>query len=401
VVAVSVASLFLNDADSLKDFIVSARRQIHMYPELAFQEVRTAEFVANTLERLGFSVKRGVGETGVVGLLLNDSSRPTVALRADMDALPIQELRDSPYKSRVPGVMHACGHDAHTAMLLGAAHILAKHRGLLKGNVKLIFQPAEERGEGALKMIRDGALEDPKVSAIFGIHVWSELESGLVGVREGPLLAATGEIELRVRGRGGHGAHPEQTIDPVVTSAYLIVAMQTIVSRNLSALDSGVVTIASVRAGEAFNVIPEEASLKGTYRALTLEVRDLIKKRIGEIAESVCRAFGAQCELKLTDSTPPTVNHPLTTSIAREAAIELFGDKRVVVPQPSMGGEDFAYFLQKVPGTFIILGSGNREKATDMPHHNPYFDVDEDVLPAGAALYAYLAYRALERVSSE
>lgn len=395
----SLSRKVLSEALSLRDFIVNLRRELHMYPELGFQEQRTAETVSATLVKLGYEVKRGVGKTGVVGLLMKSSDKPTVALRADMDALPIQELNEKPYKSKVPGVMHACGHDAHTAMLLGAAVILSRYREQLRGNVKLIFQPAEERGEGALEMIKDGVLENPNVDAIYGIHVWSYLPSGLVGIREGPLLAATGEIELRVKGKGGHGAHPEQTVDPVVISSYLVTAYQTIVSRNISALDSGVVTVSSVKAGEAFNVIPEEAFIRGTYRALTFEVRDLIKKRLSEITDNVCKAFNADCELRLLDSTPPTINSPLTTGYAREAAEELLGGDMVIVPSPSMGGEDFAYYLERVPGTFIILGTGNKEKGTDKPHHNPYFDVDEDVLPVGSALYAYLALKTLEKLS--
>jgi len=388
----------LNEALSLRDFIVNTRREFHMYPELAFQEKRTSEKVAEVLEKLGFQVRRNVGKTGVVGLLVRNPNRPTVALRADMDALPLQELKETPYKSKVPGVMHACGHDAHTAMLLGAAVVLSRLKDYINGNVKLIFQPAEEVGQGAPEMIKEGVLEDPPVSAIFGLHVWSYIPSGVVGIREGPLLAATGEIELKVKGKGGHGAHPEQTIDPVVVSAYLVTAYQTIVSRNISALDSGVVTISSIKAGEAFNVIPEEAFLKGTYRALTFEVKNLIKKRLQELTDNICRAFNSECSLKLTDSTPPTINHPLTTKIAYEAVSELVGKEKVLTPTPSMGGEDFAYYLEKVPGTFIILGTGNKEKETDKPHHNPYFDVDEDVLPIGSAIYAYTAIKALEKL---
>lgn len=390
---------FLKEAQNLKEFIINVRRDLHMHPEIAFQEKRTAKVIAETLKKLGFIVKEGIGETGVVGLLLRDPEKPTIALRADMDALPIQDLKEVPYKSTIPGVMHACGHDAHTAMLLGAAAIISKFKNSFNGNVKLIFQPAEEIGEGALKMIRDGVLEDPKVSAIYGLHVWSYLSSGIIGIREGPLLAATGEIELRIKGKGGHGAHPEQTIDPIVTSAYIVTSLQTIVSRNISAIESGVVTIASIKSGEAFNVIPEEAILRGTYRALTIEIRELIKKRISELTKNICEAFNAKCDLKLIDSTPPTINHPLYTSYARDAIKELVGEEKIITPQPSMGGEDFAYFLEKVPGAFLILGTGNKSKGTDRPHHNPYFDVDEDVLPIGAAIYAYLAKSVLSRIS--
>lgn len=377
-------------AKELENEIISWRRDFHMHPELAYEEKRTSSIVANLLKEWGYDVKLGKGGVGVIATMKGSGSS-AIALRADMDALPIEEVEGREYRSRIPGKMHACGHDAHTAMLLGAAKIISTLKENLVSTVRLIFQPAEEGGNGAVKMIEEGALDNPKVDAIYGIHVWSDLPSGKIGLREGSILASTGDLTIRVKGKGGHGAHPDQTIDPVVASSAIILSLQTIVSRNVDPLDSAVVTIGSIQGGSAFNVIPETVVMKGTYRTMRRETRELVKSRIKEIAEKVASAFGASAEVELRDVTPPTVNNPRAIEIARKVAIALFGEDSIAVPKPSMGGEDFSYYLEKVPGAFILLGTGNPEKGTNAPHHSPSFDVDEDVLYMGSALLSTLA----------
>jgi amidohydrolase len=393
----SVYNWILNRAVELESETISFRREIHMYPELGFQEKRTAKLVSEMLSKWGYEVHTGIAETGVLGILRCGEGR-VVALRADMDALPIQEENEVPYKSRVPGVMHACGHDAHVAMLLTAARILSEMKDKLRGAVKLIFQPAEELGgglSGAFKMIEEGVLKDPDVEAIFGFHVWNNLDSGKIGLREGPILASTGRFEIDVKGLGGHGASPHLAIDPIVVSASIILNLQTIVSRNLDPLESGVVSACSIHSGTAFNIIPESAKIIGTYRALTFEVRDLLKKRIREISEGVAKAFNAECKVTLADGVPPTINNPVAVRMAKSVLSELVGLNNIVEVKPSMGGEDFAYYLEKVPGAFLELGTRNVERGITSPHHNPRFDIDESALKYGSASYAALAYHYL------
>ena len=379
-------------ARELNDEIISWRRDFHMHPELGYHERRTAGIVAENLRKWGYRVITGVAETGVIGVLRGAEGDKTIALRADMDALPLNEENDVPYRSKVKGVMHACGHDAHVAMLLGAAKILAKIKDELKGNVKLIFQPAEEGGNGAERMIKEGALDDPKVDMIYGLHVWSQIESGRVGIKEGPLLAATGSFSIEVYGKGGHGAYPHQAVDPIVVASSIVVALQSIVSRNVDPIDSAVVSVCTFRAGKAFNVIPDKAFMAGTYRALRKETLNLVVRRIREIADHISRAYGATCDVQTRDITPPTINHPEATKIAKEVAMSIVGEGNILIPSVSMGGEDFAFYLERVPGAFILLGTGNSEKGTMNPHHSPHFDVDEDVLYIGSALYAGLAH---------
>ena len=389
-------SWILGEAKSIEDEIIEWRRRIHMYPELGYQEKRTAKLVEEKLREWGYEVETGVAETGVVGVLKGGrGGGRTIALRADMDALPIQELNDVPYRSRVKGVMHACGHDAHVAMLLGAAKILAKIKDRLNGYVKLIFQPAEEGGNGGKRMVEEGVLDDPPVDIIYAIHVWSSLPSGKVGLRAGPLLAATGVFEAYIKGKGGHGAYPHMTIDPIPILAQVIQGLQTIVSRNIDPTNPAVVSIGVVRAGTAFNVIPEEAYIAGTYRYLEPSVGETIKTRIREIIANTCKAYKAECKIKVEDKTPPTINNEKAVELAKNTIAQLIGEENIVEAKPSMGGEDFAYYLQKVPGAMIILGTGNPSKGTDKPHHSPYFNVDEEVLYIGTAIHVALAYKYL------
>ncbi len=379
----------ISEALALRGAIVEWRRDFHMYPELGYEEERTSRIVEEHLRRWGYKVKR-VG-TGIVAEM--GRGKKGIALRADMDALPIQEENDVPYRSKVPGKMHACGHDAHTAMLLGAAEIIARHEEELKGRVRLIFQPAEEGGNGALKMVEAGAVDE--VDAILGIHVWADLPSGLVGVREGALLAGSGEFELLITGKGGHGAYPHETVDPIPPAAEVISAFQTVVSRNLNPLKAGVLSVTSVHGGSAFNVIPESVELKGTFRFFDEEVGELIKERMKEIVDGIAKAYGVSHSLRIRDLTPPTINNPnlarFVVRIARKCRINC-----VDVP-PSMGAEDFAYYLQRVPGVFIVLGTRNEGKGIVYPHHHPKFDVDEDVLHVGTAIEVAVAFEFLSR----
>jgi len=368
----------LKEALKIREEIIAWRRDFHMHPELGYEEERTSKIVEEHLREWGYKIKR-VG-TGIIADIGKEGK--TVALRADMDALPVQEENDVPYKSRIPGKMHACGHDAHTAMLLGAAKIIGEHKEELPNKVRLIFQPAEEGGNGALKMIEGGALEG--VNAIFGLHVWMELPSGVVGIREGPFMAGVGRFDVEIEGKGGHGASPHETIDPVPIAAQAILAFQTIISRNLNPLESGVVSVGTIKAGEAFNVIPERVYINGTYRFFTQETKKLIEKRVEEVLEGIALANNASYKLKIEEVAPPTINDSQMASLAKRVAQKL--ELKVEEVPKSMGSEDFAFYLQKVPGAFIALGIKNEEKGIIYPHHHPKFNVDEDVLPLGTAL---------------
>jgi len=374
----------LKEALKIREEIIAWRRDFHMHPELGYEEERTSKIVEEHLREWGYKIKR-VG-TGIIADIGKEGK--TVALRADIDALPVQEENDISYKSRIPGKMHACGHDAHTAMLLGAAKIIAEHKEELPNKVRLIFQPAEEGGNGALKMIEGGGLEG--VDAIFGLHVWMELPSGIVGIREGPFMAGVGRFDVEIEGKGGHGASPHETIDPVPIAAQAILAFQTIISRNLNPLESGVVSVGTIKAGEAFNVIPERVYMNGTYRFFTQETKKLIEKRIEEVLKGIVLANNASYKLKIEEVAPPTINDPQMASLAKRVAQKL-GLKVDDVPK-SMGSEDFAFYLQKVPGAFIALGIKNEEKGIIHPHHHPKFNVDEEVLPLGTALEVGLAF---------
>jgi amidohydrolase len=381
---------------ALADEVVATRRDFHAHPELGYQERRTAGIVAARLRELGLDVREHVAETGVIGLLRGARPGPTVLLRADMDALPIQETGDAPYRSTIPNVMHACGHDGHTAVLLGVARLLAGQRDSLPGTVKFVFQPAEEGGAGAKRMIEEGALESPSVEAAFGIHLWNDGPVGAVGVRDGAFMAASDSFDLVVKGQGGHAAGPHRTIDPVVTAAHLIVALQTIVSRQVDPLQSAVVTVGHIEGGHARNVIPDEVLLQGTVRTFDPGLRQAMPERLERTARSVCAAFGGECGLRYWFGYPPTVNDPGMADLVREAAREVVGEERLVVAPQVMGAEDMSYFLERVPGCFFRVGSANAERGLTRPHHNPAFDFDEDALPIGVEVLARTARRYLE-----
>lgn len=366
--------------------MVELRRDLHMHPELSFQEERTPAKIAAYLESLGIEVRTGVGGRGVVGVL--DGARPgkTVALRADFDALPIQEENDLPYASQVPGVMHACGHDVHTATLLTVAKVLGEARGELAGRVVFIHQFAEELAPGGAKpMIEDGCLDG--VDAIYGAHVWSSLPLGKVGFRAGHAMAAADTFEVTINGRGGHGAMPHVTVDPLVTASQLVVNLQQVVSRNVDPLKPAVVTVGSLHAGSAFNVIPDTAYLKGTVRTFDENVRKDIESAIGRIVEGTCAAAGAQASYSYKRGYPAVWNHQAETDTIERLARKLLGDDAVTEVEPVMGGEDFAYYLEKVPGTFFFVGGRNEELGMNFPHHHPRFNVDERSMPVAGRLF--------------
>ncbi len=372
--------------------MVEWRRSLHRIPELANQEEKTSGLVADLLEAMGIEVREGVGGTGVVGLLKGDRPGRIVALRADMDGLPVTEQTGLPFASVHEGRMHACGHDGHMAMVLGAARVLRDAREELEGQVKFLFQPAEEEGQqgGAAPLIEAGALEDPKVDFVFGLHVWPNLEAGRIGYRKGPLLAATDTFYLTVRGRGGHGAKPHEAVDPVVAAAHVVVALQAIAAREMDPLDPFVLTVGRLEAGTVHNVIPSEAQLEGTLRTMDPEIRRSLRERLERIAQGVTSAYRATYDLRLEEGYPVTVNDPITTERAVEVLQEVFPDDAVVEVPPTMGGEDFSRYLEVVPGSFFFLGTANEAKGLTASIHSPHFQVDEDILPLGAAALARL-----------
>jgi amidohydrolase len=387
---------FLDDALAMCDELTAVRRDLHMHPELGFQEVRTARIVAERLNALGYEVMTGVGKTGVVGLLQGGQpGDKVVLLRFDMDALPIQEANDVPYRSQTPGVMHACGHDAHVAVGIGVAALLARHRDRVPGTIKLMFQPAEEGLGGALSMINDGLLEGPRVDYALGLHVSSWHRLGTAVVRSGAMMAASDKLDIIVHGRGGHGAHPDQTIDAVLVASHIVVALQTIVARNLNPDETGVVTIGAIHAGEAGNVIAETSTMRGTIRSFSQEVRALLHTRIRAVAEGVAGALGARAEVIITLGVDPTINAPRPTEVVHRVAAELLGEAQINTTFRTTGGEDFSAILERVPGNFFMLGSRNDEKGLNYPHHNPRFDIDEACLPQGAAILSEAAVRCL------
>ncbi len=374
---------------------VALRRHLHAHPELSFEETNTAAFVTRELEKLGLQPE-SIANTGVVALIEGLPGGPTVALRADMDALPIQETSDVPYKSTNPGVMHACGHDVHTASLLGAARILTGLKGEFKGNVKLMFQPGEELlPGGASLMIKEGVLENPKPASVLGQHVFPHLPAGKIGVRAGRYMASTDELYLTVRGKGGHGAMPEMNLDPVLVAAHIIVAAQQIVSRRANPKTPSVLSFGRVIANGATNVIPNEVYLEGTFRTLNEEWRAEAHRHLRRLCEGLAESMGAVCELEIRRGYPYLENEPALTARVKAAAQEYLGPENVVELDQWMAAEDFAYFSQAAPACFYRLGTRHEDGRFAASVHTPTFDIDEQALATGPGLMAWLAIKEL------
>ncbi len=373
-----------------RDALVATRRDLHAHPELGFQETRTSLLVAERLEALGYGVRPNVARTGVVGVKGNGGR--CVLLRADMDALPVEEANDVPYRSKHPGKMHACGHDGHVAIGLEVARRLAAV--VLPGTVKLAFQPAEELSGGAGAMIEEGVLEQPAVEAAFGIHLWNELPVGTIGVMPGPMMASVDEFEITVTGKGGHAAMPHLAIDPILVAAHLVTALQSLVSRRRDPFEEGVVSVTQVQAGHAFNVIPKQAVLRGTVRTFGGRFWDDAPGFVRGTAAGIAAAFGASADVTFRRLTRPLVNDAAMTDLMKGVAEEIVGRERVKDGIRTMGGEDMSHFLAKVPGCFAFVGSA-RADGTSSPHHSPTFDIEEESLVIGAELLSRTAVKFL------
>jgi amidohydrolase len=385
--------------------ITAIRRDIHAHPELCFHEVRTADVIAAKLTEWGIPIHRGLGTTGVVGIVKNGTGTRAVGLRADIDALPMQEFNTFAHASKHAGKMHACGHDGHVAMLLAAAQHFAKHRNF-DGTIYLIFQPAEEGGGGAREMIKDGLFEKFPMEAVFGMHNWPGNQVGKFAVSPGPVMASSNEFKITIRGKGSHAALPHNGIDPVPIACQMVQAFQTIISRNKKPIDAGVISVTMIHAGEATNVVPDSCELQGTVRTFTLEVLDLIEERMRKVAEHVCAAHDAQCEFEFVRNYPPTINWPDEAEFARNVMASIVGEENVIAQEPTMGAEDFAYMLQAKPGAYCFIANGDGAHR-EMGHgggpcmlHNPSYDFNDELIPLGATYWVRLAEAWLARGAS-
>lgn len=397
---------FLEQAEELFPYTQALRRDFHMHPELGFREVRTGGIVAKELEALGIEVTKGVGKTGVVGLLEGAKPGPTLLLRFDMDALPINEETGAEYSSTNPGVMHACGHDGHTAIGLTVAKMLHAHREELAGNIKFCFQPSEEgvNGEemgGNLMMMRDGVLDGPKVDKTLSLHLWNDKPLGWINVARGPVMAGAEMFIIKLTGKGGHGAAPHTTIDPIVAASQIVTALQTITSRNVPPLKSSVISVTSIHSGTAFNVIPQTAELAGTIRTFDPSVRKLVLERFEQVVRGTAEMMGCEVEIESKQVTPPVINNDEVSSSVLRSAQTVFPQTELDTESYlTMGAEDMGYMQEKVDGCYFFIGSANDEKNLNYNHHHPKFDFDEKALISGAALMATAAADILKLDSS-
>ncbi len=375
--------------------ISAVRRDIHAHPELSFEELRTSDLVAAKLTEWGIPIHRGLGKTGVVGILKNGSSPRAIGLRADMDALPMQEFNRFAHTSQHAGKMHACGHDGHVAMLLAAAQHLAQHKHF-DGTVYLIFQPAEEGGGGAREMIKDGLFKLFPMDAVFGMHNWPGLAVGQFALSAGPVMASSNEFKITIHGKGSHAALPHNGVDPVPVACQMVQAFQTIISRNKKPVDAGVISVTMIHTGEATNVVPDHCEMQGTVRTFSLEVLDLIEQRMRDVAQHTCAAFGATCTFEFERNYPPTINHAAQSEVARQVMAAIVGEANVLVQEPTMGAEDFSYMLQALPGAYCFIGNGDGVHR-EIGHgegpctlHNPNYDFNDELIPLGGTYWVQL-----------
>ena len=376
------------DVDELKDSLIAYRRDFHRNPELSFQEHRTGETVAAHLESLGLKVTRGVAETGVVGVLEGTSQGNTVLVRVDIDALPIQEPQDRPYSSQVDGAMHACGHDGHTAVGMVVAEILSRYKGAMKGQVKFVFQPAEEIMSGAARMIEEGVMKDPAVDKVLSFHLWSDLPVGQVVSQPGPIFSSADEIRIVIKGKGGHGGMPHLSVDPILISSHVIAALQAVVSREVPPTQAAVLGFGTIHGGTAFNVVSDEVELSGTIRTLDDSVRELMLRRAEEIAISVAAAFRGKAEFHHVRGAPAVVNDAGVASHVAEVAASVLGSESVVTIPPPQVGDDATFFLREAPGCYFLVGCANAQRGITASHHSAQFDIDEASLPIAAQVLA-------------
>lgn len=382
---------FLKKAKDMQNELVGIRRDIHMHPELDYDLSRTQEKIKKFLKNEGIEYVESAG-SGICAIIRGNGEK-TIGLRADMDALPIQDMKKCDYASKVKGKMHACGHDAHTTILLGAAKILNSIKDQLKGNVKLFFEPAEETTGGAKVMIKEGVLENPHVDRVIGLHVEEGIETGKIGVRYGVVNAASNPFTIKIKGMGAHGARPNTGIDPVLMSSYVIVALQEIISRELPPTDAGVLTIGSIHGGTAQNIIPDEVTISGIIRTMKTEHREYVKKRLREITEGIVKSMRGSCTIDIEESYPCLYNDAAAIKdVVSAASLIIEQDNIITLESPSMGVESFAYFSMERPSAFYYLGSGNKSKGTDHPAHGNLFDVDEDCIPIGVAIQCKAVY---------
>jgi amidohydrolase len=386
---------FLKLAENMKGELVGLRRDFHMHPELGYEEHRTSDKIKEFLKKEGIEYIETAG-TGICGLIRGHGDK-TIALRGDMDALPLQDRKGCPYSSKVEGKMHACGHDAHTTILLGAAKILNNMKYKLNGNVKLLFEPAEETTGGARIMIEEGVLENPHVDRVIGLHVEENIQVGKIGVKMGVVNAASNPFTIKIKGKGAHGARPNTGVDPIVISSSVILALQSIVSRELPPTSPAVLTVGSIHGGTAQNIIPEEVAISGVIRTMTTEHRTFVKKRLVEVVEGIVNSMRGQCEIDIEESYPCLYNEDESVKMLSDCAKQVLGNENVkLLENPSLGVESFAYFSMERPSAFYYLGSGNEEKGIIHPAHGSFFDIDEDCLPIGVAIQCKTAYEFLK-----